>query len=93
MSSLTLLSALCSSLEQLVRFQLGKSICASSACLNRQIERQSNENKSSKQDPGDIREKSDRVGFNAFFTFQGCVYAFARIAARIAAIGMPSFAS
>ena len=71
MSSLTLLSALCSSLERLVRFQLGKSVCASSASLNRQIERQSNENKSSKHHPGDIGEKSDRVGFNAFFTCRG----------------------
>ena len=43
--------------------------------------------------PGDTGEKSDLVGFNAFFACRGCVYAFARIAARIAAIGMPSFAS
>jgi hypothetical protein len=39
-----------------------------SACLNRQIERQSNEGKSSKHHPGGTGEKSDPAGFNTFFT-------------------------
>jgi hypothetical protein len=42
--------------------------------------------------PGDAGE----IGpdhFNAFFTYRGLCLSLGRIAARIAAIGMPSFAS